>query len=123
MCLRAPRPPGRTRRPLRYSIPYTREPAPGLDVEVFLPRSFRLNRGLSLDFIFRQPGRVESMVFTDEGGTGSSSLPGRKEGVRAARTRVLRYHYPLTASPKGAGRTSSEAWCKGTRGRRRQGLG
>ncbi|WP_216669229.1 hypothetical protein [Corallococcus exiguus] len=83
--------------PLRYNIHYTHDPTPRLNVEVFLPRKF------PREFLFRQPGRVESLFVTDEVGTRFDVFP--KNGVVQVPegTRFIRYHYPLTTSSQGGG--------------------
>ncbi|WP_216672872.1 hypothetical protein [Corallococcus exiguus] len=83
--------------PLRYNIIYTQDPTPRLNVEVFLPRKF------PREFLFRQPGRVESLFVTDEVGTRFDVFP--KNGVVQVPegTRFIRYHYPLTTSSQGGG--------------------
>ncbi|NNB95285.1 hypothetical protein HI113_15415 [Corallococcus exiguus] len=83
--------------PLRYNIIYTQDPTPRLNVEVFLPRKF------PREFLFRQPGRVESLFVTDEVGTRFDVFP--KNGVvqLPEGTRFIRYHYPLTTSSQGGG--------------------
>ncbi|RKH74278.1 hypothetical protein D7W81_02080 [Corallococcus aberystwythensis] len=98
-CASAPVAPWEDEAPLYYRITYTRDPTPGLNVEVFPSRSF------PKDFLFRQPGRVESMVVTDLNGTQFEFTPRADGRVSVpSRTRVIRYRYPLTASPKGGGR-------------------
>ncbi|MFP2897156.1 TetR family transcriptional regulator [Corallococcus sp. 4LFB] len=84
--------------PLRYDIAYTHDPTPHLNVEVFLPRKF------PREFLFRQPGRVESLTAVDEVGTRFELFP--RNGVLQVPegTRVLRYHYPLAASARQGGR-------------------
>ncbi|RKH69234.1 hypothetical protein D7X55_27980 [Corallococcus sp. AB049A] len=93
--------------PLRYNILYTNDPTPRLNVEVFLPRSFQgsVPRAYPLNFLFRQPGRVESLVATAEDGTRFEFFPQTGGAVQVPRgTRVIRYHYPLAFSRGGGGR-------------------
>ncbi|RKH04469.1 hypothetical protein [Corallococcus carmarthensis] len=84
--------------PLRYNIAYTHDPSPGLNVEVFLPRKF------PREFLFRQPGRVESLTAVDEVGTRFEFFP--RNGVMQVPegTRVVRYHYPLASASREGGR-------------------
>ncbi len=92
---------------LRYTIVYTNDPAPGLNVEVLLPRSLPTSvpRSSPLDFLFRQPGRVRSLVGTGEDGTRFEVFPQAGGAVQLPRgTSVVRYHYPLASSRGGGGR-------------------
>ncbi|WP_375757901.1 hypothetical protein [Corallococcus exercitus] len=92
---------------LRYNILYTNDPAPGLNVEVFLPSSLprSVPRSYPLDFLFRQPGRVGSLVATAQDGTRFEFFPREGGVVQAPRgTSVIRYHYPLASAPGGSGR-------------------
>ncbi len=76
---------------LRYNLTYVREPEHAIDVEVVLVK------GAPRDFLFTQPGGVDTVwAYDDEGGV-------RAMPVRAGRvsffkgTRFLRYRYPIDA--------------------------
>ncbi|RKG67079.1 hypothetical protein D7V80_17505 [Corallococcus sp. CA054B] len=91
---------------LRYNLRYTNDPTPGLDVELLLPQSVSSEpRPFSLNFIFQQPGRVESMVTTDDGGNRLEFTPGARGSLQFRKgTRTVRYRYPLAASGQRVGR-------------------
>ncbi|MGE6762070.1 hypothetical protein ACQKGO_28925 [Corallococcus interemptor] len=91
---------------LRYNVRYTSDPTPGLDVELLLPQSVSSEpRPFSLSFLFQQPGRVESMVTTDDGGNRLEFTPNPRGTLQfSKRTRIVRYRYPLTASGQRVGR-------------------
>ncbi|GMU00130.1 hypothetical protein KH5H1_42490 [Corallococcus caeni] len=91
-------PPRKDAAPLRYNIAYTHDPTPRLDVEVFLPRKF------PREFLFRQPGRVESLTAVDEAGTRFELFPSNGVLQVPEGARVLRYRYPLAASVQQGGR-------------------
>ncbi|WP_233591621.1 hypothetical protein [Corallococcus sp. AB011P] len=84
--------------PLSYRITYTRSPTPGLNVEVFPSRSF------PPQFLFRQPGRVASVIATDINGNQFDITPRDGALNLPSRTTVLRYRYPLVSSPGERGR-------------------
>jgi hypothetical protein len=84
---------------LRYNITYTREPVPGLDVElVLLPSSPRT-------FLFREPERVVSVTALGEDGASRALRVNDGEVQVPSGTRFLRYHYPLSVAPGGGGRS------------------
>ncbi|WP_244221901.1 hypothetical protein [Corallococcus exercitus] len=98
-CASAPLPaPWEDEAPLFYRITYTREPTPGLNVEVFPSRSF------PPEFLFRQPGRVTSVIATDIKGNQFDITPRDGAVYLPGWTTVLRYRYPLVASPGERGR-------------------
>ncbi|WP_240360632.1 hypothetical protein [Pyxidicoccus caerfyrddinensis] len=82
---------------LRYNITYVREPEHSLDVEVVLAR------GSPREFLFSEPGGVDSVqVWSDDGEV--RSLPVRNGAVSLpAGTRFLRYRYALDARIRAEG--------------------
>ncbi len=92
-CRAAARPPRPAEDPaaLRYNLTYVREPEHAIDVEVVLVQ------GAPRDFLFTQPGAVDTVWAHDEEG-GVRAMPVRAGRVRLlGGTRFVRYRYPLDA--------------------------
>ncbi len=76
---------------LRYTLTYVREPEHAIDVEVVL------GEGAPRDFLFTQPGGVDTVWAHDEEG-GARAMPVRDGRVSVFKgTRFLRYRYPIDA--------------------------
>jgi hypothetical protein len=82
---------------LRYNLTYVREPEHAIDVEVVLVR------GAPREFLFSEPGGVDTVqVYSDDGQVRSLSV--HDGGVRLpSGTRFLRYRYALDARIRQSG--------------------
>lgn len=92
-CHPALRPPKPAEDPaaLRYNLTYVREPEHAIDVEVVLVK------GVPLDFLFTQPGGVDTVwAYDDDGEVRAMQVQaGRVSFFKG--TRFIRYRYPLDA--------------------------